>query len=454
MAGTDSRQTAGGHSDPVTPFTTSGLPATRPSASDPTQGGVVVINPDGSAVAGGSGGTSMLDDAPFTPGGSSVTPAGFLADDVATDPVDEGDIGAARMNPTTRVQYVQLKDAAGADVAVGGGTQYTEDVAAAADPIGTALNLIRADSLAAVTTTDGDNVAARGTNKGEQYVKHVDSVAITAAALPLPSGATTEATLAANTGALTEVAPATDTASSGLNGRLQRIAQRLTSLIALLPSALVGGRLDTNLGGIAGTATDVNSGNKGNGTLRVVLATDQPALTNKILVTPDSVALPANQSTNVAQINGVTPLMGAGNTGTGSPRVTIATDQANVPVAEQAVTSGGESNYSALSTAAVLTAQIKGSAGQVYDVQIFNTGAAAVFARLYDQTGAPASTDGANIVWRGIVPGNTAGAGFVVTFPKGRVFTTGVGIRVSGAIADNDATVLTANAVVANVGYK
>lgn len=36
-------------------------------------------------------------------------------------------------------------------------------------------------------------------------------------------------------GAVTETAPATDTASSGLNGRLQRVAQRLTSLIALIP---------------------------------------------------------------------------------------------------------------------------------------------------------------------------------------------------------------------------
>lgn len=36
---------------------------------------------------------------------------------------------------------------------------------------------------------------------------------------------------AALVGALTETAPTTDTASSGLNGRLQRIAQRLTSLI-------------------------------------------------------------------------------------------------------------------------------------------------------------------------------------------------------------------------------
>lgn len=42
-------------------------------------------------------------------------------------------------------------------------------------------------------------------------------------------------------GSLTETAPATDTASSGLNGRLQRISQRLTSLIALLPTSLGSG---------------------------------------------------------------------------------------------------------------------------------------------------------------------------------------------------------------------
>ena len=40
------------------------------------------------------------------------------------------------------------------------------------------------------------------------------------------------------TGSKTEVAPASDTASSGLNGRLQRIAQRITSLIALLPGSI------------------------------------------------------------------------------------------------------------------------------------------------------------------------------------------------------------------------
>lgn len=53
----------------------------------------------------------------------------------------------------------------------------------------------------------------------------------------------TEATLGTtNTslGATNESAAGSDTATSGLNGRLQRVAQRITSLIALFPSALTG----------------------------------------------------------------------------------------------------------------------------------------------------------------------------------------------------------------------
>ncbi len=53
----------------------------------------------------------------------------------------------------------------------------------------------------------------------------------------------------------------------------------------------------------------------------------------KLLVTPD-----ANSAVNVAQINGVTPLMGNGVTGTGSPRVTIASDNTAVAAAGQVAT--------------------------------------------------------------------------------------------------------------------
>ncbi|MER9471100.1 hypothetical protein [Mesorhizobium sp. M0520] len=48
-------------------------------------------------------------------------------------------------------------------------------------------------------------------------------------------------------GSLTETAPATDIASSGLNGRLQRIAQNLSALIALLPTALGQGTMAQSL---------------------------------------------------------------------------------------------------------------------------------------------------------------------------------------------------------------
>lgn len=68
------------------------------------------------------------------------------------------------------------------------------------------------------------------------------------------TGVATEATLGARTGSLTETAPATDTASSGINGRLQRVAQRLTSMITLLggglPSALSSDRLKVDGSGV------------------------------------------------------------------------------------------------------------------------------------------------------------------------------------------------------------
>lgn len=91
---------------------------------------------------------------------------------------------------------VRLTDTNGDYIAAGGGTQYTEDAASAADPTGTQVILRRRDSLATETSTDGDVTAANCTGKGEMYVKHVDTLAVSAASLPLPTGAATEATVA------------------------------------------------------------------------------------------------------------------------------------------------------------------------------------------------------------------------------------------------------------------
>lgn len=125
-------------------------------------------------------------------------------------------------------------------------------------------------------------------------------------------------------------------------------------------------------------------------------------------------------------------------------RKQIVTDYAHAPA-------GGTTPYTFLSTAAALSAAVKASPGKVFGLQFFNIHTAPVYARLYNMATAPAITD--TPVWRGIVPRSADGAGFVVPFPKGLQFATGIGLRVTAAIADNDATALTANVVVGNIDY-
>lgn len=82
------------------------------------------------------------------------------------------------------------------------------------------------------------------------------------------TGFLTESDFDTKAGALTETAPATDTASSGLNGRLQRIAQRITSLITALGSPFqAGGSIGNTAFGATQSGTwTVQPGNTANTT--------------------------------------------------------------------------------------------------------------------------------------------------------------------------------------------
>ena len=85
-------------------------------------------------------------------------------------------------------------------------------------------------------------------------------------------------------GALTETAPASDTASSGLNGRLQRIAQRITSLIAFYAADFgvsIGAiRTAAQVGNATGAA-DFNDGVAGAQTQRTTTANRRGSLTDR-----------------------------------------------------------------------------------------------------------------------------------------------------------------------------
>jgi hypothetical protein len=191
--------------------------------------------------------------------------------------------------------------AASLPLPAGAATEATLATRVADATITARLNTLGQKAMAAsapvVIASDQSAIAVTGPLTDAQL--RASAVPVSAAALPLPAGAATEATLATRateatlatrlseadfdtkTGSLTEAAPATDTASSGLNGRLQRIAQRLTSLIALLPAALVGGRLDTNIGAWLGSTTPTVGQKAMAASLPVTIASDQtPVLTD------------------------------------------------------------------------------------------------------------------------------------------------------------------------------
>ena len=123
----------------------------------------------------------------------------------------------------------------------------------------------------------------------------------------LESTQTTQNTLI---GVVTETAPATDTASSGLNGRLQRIAQRLTSLIALFPTTLGQGTMATSL--------------------KVVLPSDQ-----------SSIPVAATLTAETTKVIGTVNIAASQNVGTNTISGTITSAQKTVGLTEVRATVAG-----------------------------------------------------------------------------------------------------------------
>lgn len=111
---------------------------------------------------------------------------------------------------------VAIVDAAGDHItSFGGGTQYTEDAASAADPVGTQLIARRRDTPATETTTDGDVTALNSTAKGELYVKHLDAIT---ANLGTIAGVATESTLSSVDTWLSNIQGDTNTLAGGVSG--------------------------------------------------------------------------------------------------------------------------------------------------------------------------------------------------------------------------------------------
>lgn len=131
----------------IHPFsiTTGGRLRTQTTLFDGTDTALITATAGGSlqvectSGCGGSGGSSIADDAVFTFGTTSITVAGGVFDDVTPDSVNENDAGGIRMS-ANRSMYMQLRDAAGnergANVTAGNRLQTSATIDAAI-PAGT-----------------------------------------------------------------------------------------------------------------------------------------------------------------------------------------------------------------------------------------------------------------------------------------------------------------------------
>jgi hypothetical protein len=355
----------------------------------------------------------MSDNFDFTPG-SGATGA---ADDVGG------------------VLYPRVKIAQGAD---GSAT----DVSSAAP-----LNVTLANTGANATAVKVDNSAV--------------TQPISAISLPLPTGAATSAKQPALGSA---GSAATDVIT--VQGIASMTALKVDGSAVTQPVSDGGSTISVDDGGSSVTVdgsvaasnfpstVDTNSGSKSASTIRVVIATDQPQLTNKLLVTPD-----ANSSVNLSQVGGNSVSTGNGTSGTGVQRVTIASDStgqvalaagSNVvgKVIAATTTSGGYSTAHVVSAAGNNATSIKGSAGQVYGWYIYNSNASARKVAFHDTSGSP--TAGSSVKFSLVIPASGAAN---VSMPHGIAFSSGIAITTTTGVADSDNGTVASGDLVINIFY-
>lgn len=231
--------------------------------------------------------------------------------------------GTNNINTVTTVTTISTVSSVSAVIAGTGATNLGKavDNAAGATDTVVAAGCVRTDSLTTLTPASGDYVNCRTNSTGALWVQSSIIDAAIGAAIatnPVPAGC--------------ENQTSATTIADGQVGVLHcDTSQRL----------IVAG---------AGTAGTAAGG---------VLTIQGVASMTKLLVTPD-----ANSAVNVAQINGVTTLVGNGPTGTGSQRVTIANDNTAFAV---------NATLSAETTKVIGTVRNVGNIGAAFDAA---TGAA------------------------------------------------------------------------------
>jgi hypothetical protein len=457
----------------------------------------------------GSGGTASTDDAAFTAGSGSGTPMmGF----VTSDTVDSGDVGVIGMLANRQVK-VTLYDSAGAELAVGGGTQYDEDTAHVSGDKLTMAGAVRRDTATSGVSADGDRATLNVDANGRLYT--VCSVlSLTGAAaqtaivnniLSDPSGSSgTDATnfrsasvqvVSTGTGgtfifeqsndgtnwvalpvynaALTTGVPIVAAITATASSIVYRFPTVCSQIRLRIVSTITGGsiRAFTRLSAEAYTPavytiaqpTAASLNVTASGTVTANLGTGGTAATS-LGKAEDAVHATGDTGVAVWSVRRDTAATGTSadgdyaslntdSTGHLWTRIGLALPAGTNVIGDVGLsgrTSGGLTLHRRLSNGTDST-NVKNAAGQLFWGFVTNTNASARYIKFYNSASAPTLGSGTPVLTFLVPPGSS---GLQITAEQGLAFSTGIGYTLSTGAADADTGTVAANEIIVNLGYR
>ena len=283
------------------------------------------------------------------------------------------------------------------------------------------------------TVTDGDLGIVGITEDRQLKVKHTDAIPVTdnGGNISIDDGGNTitvDGTVAVTNAGLTALAGAIDT-------------EVQVDVVGALPAG------DNNIGNVdlassipAGTNNigdvdilSIAAGDNNIGNVDVVTLPSLPAGTNAIG------KLAANSGVDIGDVD-VTSISAGTNT------------IGNVGLIGR--TSGGLSIFRSIDLDES-EEEVKGSAGQVFTIVAFNRTAAPLYLKLYNATAANVTVGTTTPVMTFVIPANadSDGAGFVHSTEIGYAFDTAISAAVTTGVADNDTGAPGANEAIVNIGY-
>lgn len=346
----------------------------------------------------------------------------------AMSQADAGIISAVTTPAAGALQDVNMKQANGVTLLTGNGVTGTGSPRVTVASDNTAFP-VKIDQTTPGTTDHvspiaGQNGIAGGTGVDGATVPRMSL----ATNVPLPTGTNVIGALSANqstnvaqinavtplmgngvTGTGSQrVTVASDNTAFAVNATLQTGANTIGALTA---------NQSVNVAQVNGVATTTGSGVVGTGVQRVVLATDVALPTGTNVIG----ALTANQAVNTAQINGVAPTMGNGVSGTGVQRVTLASDSTG----QVALATGS-------ATIGALTANQSINAAQVNGVTYLtgNGGTGTGSPRVTLPSNDPCQTSG--VVKSSVVVNVTADAQLIALSGSTTIYVCGFSVSIAG----------------------